>query len=258
LSVEVDFVGHPDLWETWSATCTSDYGAQESGGEPESSPASEEAASSVGTLAVAQRLLNGGWTMLGVSDQPELSGERFRWIEADLLQLAAVAHISQTASRLNAIICAAGVQHTAPLRALDHGFGRQMWQLHVDGPARLVDALVTRLVDGGRIVVIGSRTSSGAAGKSQYAATKAAVFALTRSWAMELAPRRITVNVVAPGPTETAMLEDPARVSTPTRVPPLGRYVQPEEVAGLVALLLGPDGASITGQQLVICGGASL
>jgi hypothetical protein len=40
---------------------------------------------------VAQRLLNGGWTMLGVSDQPGLSGERFRWIEADLLQLAAVA-----------------------------------------------------------------------------------------------------------------------------------------------------------------------
>jgi NAD(P)-dependent dehydrogenase (short-subunit alcohol dehydrogenase family) len=208
--------------------------------------------------AVAQRLLTGGWTVLGVSRRPGLRGDRFRWIEADLLQPAAVADISQRAGRLDAIICAAGVQHTAPLGALDHDLGRQMWQLHVDGPARLVDALVTRLVDGGRIVVIGSRTSSGAAGKSQYAATKAAVFALTRSWAMELAPRRITVNVVAPGPTGTAMLEDPGRVSTPPRVPPLGRCVQPEEVAGLVALLLGPDGASITGQQLVICGGASL
>jgi Na+/proline symporter len=51
----------------------------------------EDVASSVVTLAVAQRLLNGGWTMLGVSGQPGLSGERFRWIEADLLQLAAVA-----------------------------------------------------------------------------------------------------------------------------------------------------------------------
>jgi hypothetical protein len=59
--------------------------------------------------------------MLGVSDQPGLSGERFRWIEADLLQLAAVAQISQTASWLNAIICAAGVQHAASpsLKALD-------------------------------------------------------------------------------------------------------------------------------------------
>jgi NAD(P)-dependent dehydrogenase (short-subunit alcohol dehydrogenase family) len=109
--------------------------------------------------------LNGGWTMLDVSGQPGLSGERFRWIEADLLQ-AAVAHISQTASQLDAIICAAGVQHTAPPRALDHGFGRQMWQLHVDEPTRLVDALVPRLVDGGRVVVIGSRTSSGAAGRA--------------------------------------------------------------------------------------------
>ena len=106
------------------------------------------------------------------------------------------------------------VQHTAPLRALDHGFGRQMWQLHVDGPTRLVDALVPRLVDGGRVVVIGSRTSSGAHGKSQYAATTAAVAGLTRSWPMGLAPRRITVDVVAPDPTETTMLEDPARVST--------------------------------------------
>ena len=61
-----------------------------------------------------------------------------------------------------------------------------------------------------------------------------------------------------PGPTETAMLEDPARVSTPPRLPPPDRYVQPDEVAGVVVLLLRPDGASSTGQQLVLCGGASL
>jgi nucleoside-diphosphate-sugar epimerase len=96
----------------------------------------EEVASSVGTLAVAQRLLNGGWTVLGVSGQPGLSGERFRWIEADLLQLAAVAQISQTASRLDAIICAAG--SSTPRRS----GRRQIWQLHVDGPTGLVDALV--------------------------------------------------------------------------------------------------------------------
>jgi nucleoside-diphosphate-sugar epimerase len=69
----------------------------------------------VGTLAVAQRLLNGGWIVLGVSGQPGLSGERFRWIEADLLQLAAVAQISQTASPLDAIISAAG--SSAPRRS---------------------------------------------------------------------------------------------------------------------------------------------
>jgi NAD(P)-dependent dehydrogenase (short-subunit alcohol dehydrogenase family) len=55
-----------------------------------------------------------------------------------------------------------------------------------------------------------------------------------------------------------AMLADPARASTPPRQPPLGRFVPPEEVAGLTAFLLGHEGGSITGQQLVICGGASL
>jgi 3-oxoacyl-[acyl-carrier protein] reductase len=208
--------------------------------------------------AVAERLLADGWTVLGVSRRSGPTGNRFHWIEADLLEPGAVLDVARRVGPLNALVCAAGMQHTAPLGALDHDHGRQMWQLHVDVPSRLADALVPRLLDGGRVVVVGSRTSSGAAGKSQYAASKAAVVGLARSWAMELAPRRITVNVVAPGPTQTSMLVDPARAGTPPRMPPLGRYVQPEEVAGLVALLLGPDGGSITGQQLVICGGASL
>lgn len=75
---------------------------------------------------------------------------------------------------------------------------------------------------------------------------------------MELVDRRITVNVVAPGPTETPMLDDPARSATPPVVPRLGRFVDPAEVAALVALLVGPDGRSITGQRIAICGGASL
>jgi len=75
---------------------------------------------------------------------------------------------------------------------------------------------------------------------------------------MELAPRRVTVNVVAPGPTDTPMLTDPGRASTPPQPPALGRFVKPAEVAALTAFLLGPEGGMITGQQLVICGGASL
>ncbi|MBX4341460.1 SDR family oxidoreductase, partial [Mycobacterium tuberculosis] len=75
---------------------------------------------------------------------------------------------------------------------------------------------------GGRIVLLGSRTSRGAAGRSQYAATKAALVALARSWAAELAPAGVTVNVVAPGATDTPMLHQPGRESSPPRLPPLG------------------------------------
>ena len=220
------------------------------------------ASSGIG-LAIAERLLADGWTVAGVSRRrPALPADcspgSFRHLPADLLQPGAPEQVAEQLGTLDAVVCAAGLQHSAPLGRLHHDQGRQMWQLHVDVPTRLVDALVGRVRDGGRVVVIGSRTGTGAAGKSQYAATKAALVGLTRSWAMELAPRRITVNVVAPGPTDTAMLQSRTRAATPPQLPPLGRYVQPAEVAALTCLLLGPDGGSITGQHLVICGGASL
>ena len=75
---------------------------------------------------------------------------------------------------------------------------------------------------------------------------------------MELAGRGITVNVVAPAATDTPMLQDAGRGGVSPRVPPIGRFVRPEEVAALTAFLLSDEAAAITGQQLVICGGASL
>jgi NAD(P)-dependent dehydrogenase (short-subunit alcohol dehydrogenase family) len=82
---------------------------------------------------------------------------------------------------------------------------------------------------------------------------------MARSWAKELAGRGITVNVVAPASTSTAMLNDPQRTGTPpAALPPIGRRIQPEEVAALVVFLLSPDAAAITGQEIHICGGSSL
>jgi NAD(P)-dependent dehydrogenase (short-subunit alcohol dehydrogenase family) len=144
------------------------------------------------------------------------------------------------------------------LGSLNHDEGAAMWRLHVDVAERLANALAPRLTQGGRIVFIGSRTASGASGRGQYAATKAALVALARSWAIELAPRGVTVNVVAPAATETPMLKDPARADVAPKLPPIGRYIRAEEVAGAVAFLLSADAAAITGQQLVICGGSSL
>ena len=64
--------------------------------------------------------------------------------------------------------------------------------------------------------------------------------------------------VVAPAATDTPMLQDAGRGAVSPRVPPIGRFVRPEEVAALTAFLLSDEAAAITGQQLVICGGASL
>jgi NAD(P)-dependent dehydrogenase (short-subunit alcohol dehydrogenase family) len=185
------------------------------------------------------------------------------WVSCDLADAASVGEAVDavracTSHGMAALVHAAGLQYSGVLGSLDRAGGDRMWTVHVRAAEVLANSLLNHLEDEGRIVLIGSRTMTGVAGKSQYAGTKAALAALARSWAVELVARRITVNVVAPGPTRTAMLHDPERVSIPPSVPALGRFIEPSEVADLVAFLLGKSGAMITGQTLVMCGGASL
>ncbi|MDD1506105.1 SDR family NAD(P)-dependent oxidoreductase [Pseudomonas sp. CNPSo 3701] len=209
--------------------------------------------------AIALRLLEDGWQVIGMSRRaPSLQHPNLSFIAADLADNASLAGALGDIPALDAIVHAAGFMRTAPLGELRAEDGAAMWQVHVSAATQLVNGLLDRLRAPGRIVLVGSRTMNGAAGRSQYAATKAALIGLVRSWAIELAPRGITVNLVAPGATETPMLIDPARQGTPPRQPPIGRFIQPREVAAMTAFLLGPDAGAITGQQLVICGGASL
>lgn len=212
--------------------------------------------------AITGRLLADGWSVLGVSRREPAPAEGLEWLAADLAAPGGAAALAATVLdrhvALGAVVHAAGVQRSARLGALDAADGETMWRLHVETPAVLLDLLLPTLVTGARLVLVGSRTSTGVAGKSQYVASKSALLGMARSWAMELAERRITVNVVAPGPTDTPMLADPGRRATPPVVPPLGRLVRTEEVAAMVSLLLGEHGGAITGQQIVICGGASL
>jgi NAD(P)-dependent dehydrogenase (short-subunit alcohol dehydrogenase family) len=215
------------------------------------------ASSGIGA-AIVERLLRDGWRVTGISRRPgTFDHPAFDHVSLDLNDVESIAN-AVAGLAPTALVHAAGQLKVGALGSLSHDDGAAMWRLHVDVAERLADALAPRLPQGGRIIFIGSRTASGAAGRGQYAATKAALVALARSWASELAPRGITVNVVAPAATETPMLNDPTRANVTPKLPPIGRFIQPEEVAAAVAFLLSGEAAAITGQQLVICGGSSL
>ena len=216
------------------------------------------ASSGIGAATV-RRLLGDGWRVIGISRRdPDIDHGQFDWYSIDLDDLAALRAAVSEIGDVDAVVHAAGLQRSAVLGNLNVEDGLAMWRVHVAAAEAVVDALVRRIRDGGRIVLVGSRTMTGNAGKSQYAATKSALTGMARSWAAELVDRAITVNVVAPGPTDTPMLSDPARRSAPPKLPPMGRFVTPEEVAGLIVFLVGPYGASITGQAIVQCAGVSL
>ncbi len=113
----------------------------------------------------------------------------------------------------------------------------------------------------GRIVLMSSVVGMlGSAGQSNYSASKAGLVGFARSLARELGSRSITVNVVAPGPVATdmtaALTDD--QLANITGAVPLGRMAEPEEVAGAVAFLTGPDAAYITGAVIPVDGGLGM
>jgi 3-oxoacyl-[acyl-carrier protein] reductase len=209
--------------------------------------------------AIATRLLGDGWRVIGLDRVAgKIDNPAFTSIGIDLGVRAARPDEIDRIDAIDALVHAAGIMRGGLLGELDHDAGDLLWRIHVDAAIRLADHFAPRLTNGGRIVMIGSRAAKGIAAKSQYGAAKAALTALARAWALELIGRGITVNVVAPAATETAMLVDPDRVIVPPETPPLGRRIKPAEVAALVSFLLSEDAAAITGQEISICGGASL
>jgi 3-oxoacyl-[acyl-carrier protein] reductase len=111
---------------------------------------------------------------------------------------------------------------------------------------------------GGRIISISSNVASrvGFPGLADYAATKAAIIGYSKGAARDLAPKNITVNIVAPGPVVTDMNPDNTEFAAALKATTaLGRYAQPEEIAAAIVFLASPEASYITGAVLNVDGG---
>ena len=161
--------------------------------------------------------------------------------------------------RLDMLINNAGLWGQTPLGSTPLETLDAMIDVNVKGMFWLTQAALPLLREGARIVNLSSIAGrvGRAGGRSVYGATKAAVDAFTRNWALELAPRKIRVNAVAPGYIETpmtAVLDEKQRAAMMTQIP-LGRPGTDFEIAQSVAFLASDAAAYITGHVLDVNGG---
>jgi 3-oxoacyl-[acyl-carrier protein] reductase len=160
--------------------------------------------------------------------------------------------------RLDAVVNNAGIYRRSTLAETSLEDWHDTLETNLTAPWYVLKAALPHLGEGARIVNVSSVMGSlGSRHGAHYSASKAGVEALTRSLAKELAPRGILVNCVAPGAFETAMLGDDTKETRRWRLRdiPLKRVGRPEELAGVVSFLLGPDAAYITGQVIHVNGG---
>lgn len=184
-------------------------------------------------------------------------------VQGDIAEPSCMAHLFDVAEQafgpVSVLVNNAGIMRGSPIGTVtDTDFDAQC-AVNIGGVFRGMREAANRLRDGGTIVSL----SSSVVGLYQpsygiYAATKAAVEALTHVLAKELGPRGIIVNAVAPGPVETEFFmagKPDALVENIKNMNPFGRLGTPEDIAAAVAFLAGPDGRWISGQTLRANGG---
>jgi len=224
--------------------------------------------------AVAERLARDGLAVVinYVSGAPaadalvariQASGGQAIAVQADVSDPAAVASLfTQTADAfggIDVLVNNAGIMKLAPLANTEDAVFDQHVAVNLKGTFNGLREASRRMRDGGRIVsfsssVIGLYQPTYAA----YAATKAGVEAMTHILAKELGQRGITVNAVAPGPVGTELFlgdKSDEQVAAVTKMIPLGRLGEPEDIARVVSFLVGPDGGWVNGQVLRVNGG---
>lgn len=161
---------------------------------------------------------------------------------------------------LNFLVNNAGVWKDTPLGGSSAELAAQILDTNLKGVFLVTQSALPMMVDGGRIVNISSVAAKvGVAKRSLYGAAKAGVESLTRSWALELAPRGILVNAVAPGYVATDMtaeyFSDSTMLQRALARHPLGRMTNAADVADVVAFLCSDAARFITGQTINVSGG---
>ncbi len=180
-------------------------------------------------------------------------------IQADSADPAAIrAAVDQALAHfggLHTVVVNAGILRMGTIDAVSLEELDQMIAINIRGVFLAIQAAAAHLPRGGRIITIGSNTAvrTGFAGSSVYQFTKAAVAAMVKGIALDLAPRGISVNNVQPGPIDTDM--NAGAIEMLAEKSPSGRVGRPAEIAGLIAWLAGPDAGYMTGESLTIDGG---
>jgi NAD(P)-dependent dehydrogenase (short-subunit alcohol dehydrogenase family) len=221
-------------------------------------------------LAIARAFLDDGYEVINLSrrDCP-LESPRLTSITVDLSDAAATrAAVMTAAARAPAttIVHCAGAIREKPIEDATLADLTDLGNLHLGAALSLVQANLAAMKEAryGRIVLISSRAVLGLARRTAYAATKAGMLGLARTWALELAAHGVTVNVVAPGPiAETEMFEEiipaaSAKMAAAAKQVPVGRFGTPQDVARAVMFFADPKASFVTGQTLFVCGGTSV
>ncbi|WP_417843879.1 SDR family NAD(P)-dependent oxidoreductase [Thalassospira sp.] len=166
--------------------------------------------------------------------------------------------IGKQYGKLDVLVINAGTSAYSELETVTPEHFDQIFGLNVRSPVFAAQAAVSFMPPGSSIVLIGSIAGMiGTVGYGTYGASKAAIRAFARSWANELAPKGIRVNVVSPGPIDTAMFDavsDDLR-KTLTDLIPAGRLGRPEEVASAALFLASDEAGFIVGAELCVDGG---
>lgn len=226
--------------------------------------------------AIAKRLAADGFAVVvnyagraadadGVVAEIEAAGGQAIAVQADVSKAADILTLFEKAEQafggVDVLVNNAGIIQPGlvPLADTDDELFDRLFAINVKGTFNALRLAATRLRQGGRIINFSTSVVGLALpGYSAYAATKSAVETMTNIFAKELRGRNITVNAIAPGPTATDLFltgKTPELIAHLTKMAPLERLGQPEDIASAVAFLAGPDGAWVNGQTLRVNGG---